>query len=206
MARVAELMSSFPHDWALCGGWAVDAWLGRVTREHHDVDVAIFVEDQLELTELLRGWQVVAHDDHWRGTNPIFPGVPIVEGEIWDGRAVELPGHIHARAEDGFEFEFNLNERDAGEWLFNREPRIALPLTRCTFDCGWGFAAASPEVVLFYKALPPLWRDEPRAPPRPHDEADFAALLPSLSPEQRGWIGESIAVIEPWHPWLSRLE
>jgi hypothetical protein len=198
-------MSSFPHDWALCGGWAVDAWLGRQTREHHDVDIAIFVEDQGALPELLAGWQVVAHDDHWSGENPIFAGVPIVAGEIWDGKEVEIPGHFHVRAADGFEFELNLNARTVGEWVFNEAPRITLALERCLYRPGWGVPAVSPEVLVFYKALPPLWRDQPRTALRPHDEADFAALLPMLNAAQRGWLKDAITVVDAGHPWLGRL-
>jgi hypothetical protein len=47
-------MSSFPAPWALCGGWAIDAWLGRQTREHGDVDVSVFLQDQRALFEHLR--------------------------------------------------------------------------------------------------------------------------------------------------------
>ncbi len=33
VAEVADLMSTYRHMWCLCGGWAVDAWLGRQTRD-----------------------------------------------------------------------------------------------------------------------------------------------------------------------------
>ena len=46
LLRVSELMGTLGRPWALCGGWAVDAWLGRVTREHLDVDLSVFEEDQ----------------------------------------------------------------------------------------------------------------------------------------------------------------
>jgi hypothetical protein len=198
-------MSTFRSRWFLCGGWAVDAWLGRETREHHDVDVAIFEHDQLAIREHLPEWQLVGHDDNWSGENPIFPNVPIVPTELWDGRRLELPGHVHARAADGFEFELNLNEIDHGDWVFSGEPRIALPLERCVHQSAWGIPAVTPEVIVYYKALPPRWRDEPRTPLREHDERDFATLLPDLTEIQREWLRESISLIEPRHPWLARL-
>ena len=46
LARVAALMSTFRPRWSLCGGWAVDAWLGRQTRDHADIDIAVFRDDQ----------------------------------------------------------------------------------------------------------------------------------------------------------------
>jgi Aminoglycoside-2''-adenylyltransferase len=49
VSRVADLMSGFRPKWALCGGWAVDAWLGQQTRDHHDIDLAAFEHDQVAI-------------------------------------------------------------------------------------------------------------------------------------------------------------
>jgi hypothetical protein len=46
ISRVAEVMADFGPPWALCGSWAVDAWLGKTTRSHEDVDVSIREEHQ----------------------------------------------------------------------------------------------------------------------------------------------------------------
>ena len=45
-------------DYWLFGGWAVDFHAGRVTREHEDVDVAVWQTDLVQLTAILRahGW------------------------------------------------------------------------------------------------------------------------------------------------------
>jgi len=45
-AWIAGLMSNFTPPWFICGGWAVDAWLGRRTREHGDFDITVFHHDQ----------------------------------------------------------------------------------------------------------------------------------------------------------------
>ncbi len=205
VARVVELMSAFPGSWGLCGGWAVDAWLGRITREHSDVDIFVFEDDQLALRELLPGWQLVAHDDNWSGKNPIWPNVPIVASELWDGRRVEVPGHFHARAADEFEFELNLNERDGEDWVFSRELRIALPVSRTLSLCDWGIPAVALEVVAFFKLLPLPFKRGARPAMRPKDEADVIALLPVLDGGQLAWLRQSVAAIEPGHPWLGRL-
>lgn len=52
---VIEAMSAYRGAWALCGGWAVDAWIGRITRDHGDIDVSVFVQEQGLLFEDLRG-------------------------------------------------------------------------------------------------------------------------------------------------------
>jgi Aminoglycoside-2''-adenylyltransferase len=39
----------------LAGGWAVDFLIGRVTREHRDVDIVIWASDASVATDALRG-------------------------------------------------------------------------------------------------------------------------------------------------------
>jgi len=194
-------MHAFPAPWALCGGWAVDAWLGRITREHGDVDVTVFAHDQLALVQHLPGWQFLAHHPTWA------PG----PGDTWWDGHVRLPRgtHIHARppeftgpmppdgianAEDGFTIEFYLDDRSGDDWSISRDPALSLPLSRAIAGCGWGLPAAAPEVLLFFKA---------RTPNRRRDWVDFQALLPHLDKDQREWLRD--AVIAIGHPWLNDL-
>lgn len=62
VAYVRDLLVGFTPTWCLCGGWAADAWLGRRTREHWDVDIAVFHGDQRAVFEDLAGWVLVGHD------------------------------------------------------------------------------------------------------------------------------------------------
>ena len=186
VARIADTMSTFCSKWALCGGWAVDAWLGRQTREHADVDIAVFHDDMQMLFEHLAGWQMIAHDtpdaDH---------------SDPWDGRPLNAPAHIHARAPDAFNLEFLLNERSRHNWILNRTPQIIIPLRRSVRQSGWHMPTLAPEVLLFYKAT--AYDDL-----RPQDELDLLALLPHLTGEQRHWLWEVVSIVEPGHPWLAR--
>ena len=61
LAALAELHQLLPrHDvgYWLFGGWAVDFHAGRVTREHGDIDIAIWSHDRERMTTLLldRAW------------------------------------------------------------------------------------------------------------------------------------------------------
>jgi len=195
LAGVADLMSTFRPKWSLCGGWAVDAWLGRQTRDHADLDIAVFQDDQQAIFDHLAGWQLIGHDNH----------VEDDSSEPWDGRRLDLPAHIHARSHDGFNLEVNLNKRSGRDWVFSREPRITMPLRRCAQQSAWGLPVVVPEVILFYKANPPAWRDLTRPDLRPHDELDFLALLPHLTEKQCYWLREAISLVHPGHPWLTQL-
>jgi Aminoglycoside-2''-adenylyltransferase len=191
LARVADLMSTFDGIWYVCGGWAVDAWLGRQTRDHDDVDIVVFQDDLDALLAHLAGWQLNAHDS-------LTPD----SVEQWDGRRLHLPAHIHARL-GGSNLDIQVNERSGNDWLLSREPRIALDLRRSAAKSAWGLPTLFPEVILFFKAtayfgIEGLWG-------RPPDAADFLGLLPVLGTKQRGWLRDAISLAQPGHPWLSQL-
>ncbi len=56
--RVAQIMAGFCYPWFVCGGWAIDLFMNRVSRQHQDVDIGIWRPDQLALRAYLiaRGW------------------------------------------------------------------------------------------------------------------------------------------------------
>jgi hypothetical protein len=210
VAYVRDLLAGFGAPWFLCGGWAADAWLGRQTRDHEDVDIAVFHHDQRAIFAHLSGWALVGHD----------PNVVGDTTEPWNGRHLDLPAHIHvpefgsplatspAVTHPAFEFEFLLNERSGHDWVLNRELHIAVALERGTRQSAWGLPTAAPEVVLFYKAGGNLTTAEREAGGdgvRPHDEQDLFALLPTLTEAQRSWLRESLAKVQPAHPWLAHL-
>lgn len=205
-----DLLAGFGPAWCLCGGWAADAWLGRQTRDHCDVDIAVFHRDQHAVFEHLPGWALVAHD----------PNVPDDTTRQWNGRRLDLPAHIHVPrlgsplatsatlTHTAVEFEFLLNERSGHDWVLNREHGMAVPLERCVRPSPWGLPTASAEVVLFFKAGGNLTAAEAETSTdilRPHDEQDFFALLPILTAAQRSWLRESLGTAQPDHPWLSHL-
>jgi hypothetical protein len=79
-----------------------------------------------------------------------------------------------------------------------------MPLRQCVAPSMWGVPVVVPEVILYYKALPPGWRGS-RPALRPHDHSDFALLLPILNKTQREWIRHAISTMDPGHSWLSML-
>lgn len=186
LARVAALMSDFNCSWAFCGGWTVDAWLGRRTRDHCDVDLSIFHDDQRAIFEYLTtGWLLNGHDaDDEAGTAP------------WTGRRLGFPAHIHAYHGDEFNLDIQLNRRDGSEWVFSTKAGIRLPIDRCITTSPWGIPTLTPEAILFYKAIGFI---------RPHDEADFRALEPTLTYEARTWLANALAALRPEHEWLPML-
>jgi hypothetical protein len=59
LARVAAVLTEAEIAYWLFGGWAVDFHVGSVTREHDDVDIAVWLDDLRRIAELLErdGWR-----------------------------------------------------------------------------------------------------------------------------------------------------
>jgi len=180
---VSALMAGFPAPWAIAGGWAIDLFLGRESRPHADVDVAVFRADQAALRAHLPGWSFRK-----------AVGGALVE---WpDDERLELPVHeIHAHSPSGESLEFLLNERAGDEWLFRRDARIRCPAGRVIMRDSAGIQYLCPAVVLLYKAKAP----------RPADEQDFEAVRAALPAAQREWLRAALATAHPHHPWLEGL-
>src|ERR1022692_1658302 len=102
---VADLMQGFVAPWFVSGGWAIDLFLGEVTRQHADIEIGIYRCDQRALWHQLPGWIL---DKAIQTTNG-GKWVPWAQGE-----ELRLPVHqiratyAHAACK---EFEFFLNER-----------------------------------------------------------------------------------------------
>jgi aminoglycoside-2''-adenylyltransferase len=161
--EAASLMQGYGRPWWVGGGWALDLFLGRETRQHADLDVVVFRADQEHAFTYFEGWDLrIAH-----------------QGELtpWRGERLELPVHtVWGRSStDGlWELELFLMESDGSRWQFRRDPQITLELERVGLDRD-GIPYLAPEIALLYKAKEP----------RSYDEADFAAVVDELPDERR---------------------
>ena len=205
-------MSAYPSWWALCGGWAADAWLGRQTRPHGDVDLAIWHDDQRLAFEYFGdGWSLLGDDNPGRDSD-----------DPWDGRPLGFPAHIHARhggiagylrefdkdehvLRGGVDFDIQLEQRHGATWRLNPAREVALPIERCVAEHPQtGLLLLVPELLAFYKAT--AENLEFITVKRPEYVDDFRGLLPLLGDDGRAWLRTGIAAVNPDHPWLRLLE
>ena len=183
---IHRLLADFPGRWGFCGGWALDLFIGRQTRLHKDVDVAVLRRDQRALFAYLstRDWTLeTAH-----------------EGTLsrWDGAPLALPIHTlwcrHPRHEPDC-VEVLFNEDDGTHLCFRRDLSIRLPLEDAFCLSPDGHPLLAPEIVLLYKAKYSHEADH---------QADFTNALPQLDARQRAWLGEALSTLYGEHDWLSR--
>lgn len=79
LGEVTALLERDGIDYWLFGGWAVDFHVGRVTREHGDVDLAVWLDDEDRIASLLRasGWRHAPEPDEDGGTGYERDGVRV---------------------------------------------------------------------------------------------------------------------------------
>jgi lincosamide nucleotidyltransferase A/C/D/E len=65
--EIIQLLNDHQIDVILDGGWAVDALIGKQTRNHDDLDLAVFHKDVAQVRTLLeeQGYFKVPRDDSW---------------------------------------------------------------------------------------------------------------------------------------------
>ncbi|MBC1238249.1 nucleotidyltransferase domain-containing protein [Nostoc sp. 2RC] len=185
LVKLSKLLNNFKQPWFVAGGWAIDLFIGDVTRVHKDIEIAIFRKDQSILQEYLFGWEFTK----------------VVNGKMqpWNkDEWLELPIHeIHAHSKNTFfsELEILLDESSHNEWRFRRNFDIACPLSRIQLHSDINVPFLAPEIVLLYKAKNP----------RSKDEDDFHRVRNLLDEERQVWLKQAIMVCHPGHHWLTEL-
>lgn len=187
--RTAKLFQDHPENWWIAGGWATDLFLGEQTREHEDVDVAILRSDEQSFRARLQDWEL------WPGPgNSQLEDNPIALGErLAPDRKVIW---CRPSATSQWAFEFLLNKNDGEEWVFKRDDRIRRPIADIGNISPDGIPYLNPEIVLLYKAKNLRGRDE----------HDFQQVLPKLGDDARSWLGDSLRIVHPDHPWVESLQ
>ena len=184
----ARVMASFDSSWYVAGGWAIDLFLRRKTREHTDVDMAISRLDQVAIHRHFSGWRI---EKVVPASDSRLVRQPWPEGE-W----LSLPVHeIHAHGPADQHLEFLLLERDRDHWAYRRDPRVRLRWDGLAVKTALGVRALAPEVALLFKAKGT----------RESDQRDFDEVLPHLSPPQRTRLREALQTSHPGHRWLEAL-
>jgi hypothetical protein len=182
---VASLMRRLGVWWGFAGGWAIDLWLGEVTRHHHDVEVVVRRQDQITVHHALsREWQMLCLDppqSRWRPWR----------GQEW----ISAPSFQTKARQRSAEFDLFLENVCADVWTFRRDQRIQRPIDDVLAEGDSGLPVVRPEIQLLYMAK----SNEPK------HQRDFEIALPRLGSQEASWLRHGLTVIDPEHPWVNRL-
>jgi hypothetical protein len=170
--------------WCVVGGWAIDLFLGRQTRPHDDLEIAIVRADLPAVRAHLKDHVFHAvGDGEVRRLAPDAPAPPD-KHQTWVLDEAAGLWRMDVMQEPG----------DPATWVFRRDETLTAPRPQMTATRD-GVSYLRPEGALLYKAKAP----------RPKDEADFAACLPVLPPDARAWLRAGLARVHPGHPWIASL-
>jgi hypothetical protein len=183
--QAAAALDGVSAPWAVAGGWALDLWLGRQTREHEDLEIAVpavfFPEIQARLEGL--GLTLFAIDDG--------AAIALAPGEARRGHQT----WVMDPAVTGWRMDVFQEPGDAETWVYRRTGELSAPRAWAMARTAAGLPYVAPQIVLLFKAK--ATRDK--------DQADFAAVAPRLPPDVRLWLADALQILQPGHPWIERL-
>jgi hypothetical protein len=186
-AGLAAFMAGFPRPWWIVGGWAIEAFTGRL-RDHEDVDLSVLACDVPALREHV-GDRFHLWSNHGGTLRPLsdrFPEVLDVRSQVWVREHALAPWIIDLPITP---------DRD-GLWTNKFLDDHVLPVDEATWIAGDGLRYLRPEIVLFYKARLN----------RPKDRGDRDVTWPLLGETERAWLVSAVRRLDQAHPWLTELE
>jgi GNAT superfamily N-acetyltransferase len=166
--------------WYVAGGWAVDLHLGgspastRTSRRHPRTCF-----------------------DRWRAA--LTPSPSTTRGRAVASASTTRPRdpanhQVWLCADGAWRMDTFLESGDATTWVCHRDARVRAPLADAVARSREGLPYLRPQFVLLGKAKHR----------RPKDEADLAALLPTMDVAARRWLARALQLVHPGHPWIGR--
>jgi hypothetical protein len=185
-SMIAQRLQGVPARWFVVGGWALDLFRGRTTREHDDLEIAVPMWDFDLIRARLSSYEffVAGAEGFWpveSAGGAFFQYQQIMvrdpQTQLWCVDVMRIPDDRH-------------------HWIFSSDRSIYRPFAEAIAETAEGVPYLRPELVLLYKGLQM----------RPKDQADFEATVHLLCNQARGWLHDALVQIRGGgHPWLSAL-
>ncbi|MEA5040335.1 MAG: hypothetical protein VB086_10915 [Clostridiaceae bacterium] len=204
-----ELLKNHGFEYAFCGGWAIDLFIGEETRKHSDIDIHAYWQDRntiilymqslgFEVYEMLGGG--MAHhitdiDKQIQSKRNIFCCKPDCElvclsSEDKDGICGIHFQHIGQTKLNFLEFLFNNKSERA--LLYARNHEIEQPLTEA-FVYSDSIPYLSPEFCLLYKSTDTE---------RDGYQNDYSMAMAKMNEHQKQWLMNALDTMYPQgHKW-----
>jgi hypothetical protein len=184
-AQAAERLAGAGVGWCVVGGWAIELFVGRPTRPHDDLEIAVLRRDFPAVRAALAGYRFHVVGDGEVRALPEGEEPPADRHQNW---ALDIGAWA-------WRMDVMLEPGDATTWVFRRNPAIAAPREAIVGRTADGIPFLRPEAALLFKAKAP----------RPKDEHDLAACLPRMGPPARAWLAGALARAHPGHPWIEKI-
>ena len=217
-----ELIKQSGLPYAVCGGFAIDMHLNKITRKHTDFDITIFNENRKDILSFMldQGWNIFDHvwndpsNDHLVKINSpdeeraltrfcvwtVKPGCTLVNIEPKDAENGIYAWKMANTEIANCDFiEICFDERVNDDFICNKELNITRPMDKAILYND-GIPYLAPEVVLYHKSAPVYmaW---------PKTILDYYHASHALCDESREWLVNALKATYPdGHEWVERLE
>ena len=207
--QLNKFMLNIGLDYALCGGHAIDLFLGRKTRPHKDLDVVTYWEDRDRIVHYMlnQGWDVFepCGTEYLHKINNVSDQIRN-RANIWcvkpsnqHYKFTEHEKDMYAVDFDNSEqteldyVEFLFNTQNDGHFLYARNHDIKLAYDKAILKIK-DIPCLAPEMVLLYKSTAADDADY---------QLDFDNASSEMSEEQLVWLKKSLSTMFPQgHKWL----
>ena len=169
--------------WCVTAGWAIDLFVGRRTRDHHDLEICV----------PRARWPAL------RAALPELDFLAAGDGRLWPADAPALERFFQTWGRDArgtFRLDVFRDPHDGDTWICRRDPTIRRPYATLIETTPSGVPFMAPEVTLLFKAK----HD------RDKDRHDLRVALPLLDAARVGWLRTALARVHPGHPWSALLD
>jgi len=182
-AEVTARLEGVGATWYVLGGWALDLFQGRQTREHEDLEIGVDADEFGAIQEALVDLELFVVGD----------------GRAWPLTQAALTAHRQTWAREPgsglWRVDVIREQWDGGFWIYRHDPRIRIPASELVARTSDRTPYVRPEIALLFKSRQA----------RPKDERDFAAVVPLLDVDRRAWLAETLGLVDPGHPWRNAL-
>ncbi len=180
-------LKTFDAPWMFAGGWAIDLFLGRITRTHSDIDILIERKHQVKLHDALPDWELWVADPPgalrpWQKSDYLENGIQ----DIWARKS----------GSKAWQLQIMLFDSENEEWVFKRDRSIRRKLSDISTTDAFGSTYLNPEVQLLYKSKSR----------REKDQDDFKNAVEKMSDSQKQWLSQALEKVYGQHEWQADLE
>lgn len=177
-------LANFKESWWFVGGYGLDLWFGKITREHGDIDISIFRESLPALFELDFDFYLAS-----KGELKQISSLSDLSSEDWNI-------WIKHKYDEDYLFQCLIADSVDNFWVYRRNSKIKLRSEKYGCITNSGYHVIKPEIQLLYKSA----SDEEK------DERDFQLFKNHLHVKARSFLKNSLdTVYEGKHRWIGQL-
>ena len=207
--RLNEFMQNMGVDYAICGGHAIDLFLGEKTRPHKDLDVAVYWSDRDKIVQhmLNEGWEIYEPC----GTEYLHKIKDVanqkrIKTNIWCVKPCNAHYKFTEHEKDMLAVDFDnaeqieldyieflFNTKKDGHFLYARNNDMKMTMDNAINKLD-GIPYLAPEFVLLYKST---------AADNPDYQLDFSNASLKMNERQAAWLKNALSIMFPnGHKWL----